>query len=44
MKNIEENNFRISGVAVVGIPKELMSIQKNPMIKHAMLGTMVDKY
>jgi hypothetical protein len=44
VKNIEENNFRISGVVVVGIPKELMSIQKNPMIKQAILGTVVDKY
>jgi hypothetical protein len=44
VENIDENNFRISGVVVVGTPKELMSIQKNPMIKHAILGTVVDKY
>lgn len=42
--NIDENNFRISGVVVVGSPKELMSIQNNPIIKHAVIGTVVDKY
>jgi len=44
VENINENNFNISGIVVVGSPKELKAIQNNPMIKHAILGTVVDKY
>lgn len=44
VENINENNFKISGIVVVGSPEELKKIQNNPMIKHAILGTVVDKY
>ena len=44
VENINENNFKISGIVVVGSPKELKAIQNNSMIKHAVLGTVVDKY
>ena len=44
VKNIDENNIKIIGAVVVGSPKELRNIQNNPMIKHAILGTVVDKY
>lgn len=44
VENINENNFKISGIVVVGSPEELKKIQDNPMIKHAVLGTIVDKY
>lgn len=44
VENINENNFKISGIIVVGSPEELKKIQNNPMIKHAILGTVVDKY
>ena len=43
-QDIDENNIKIIGVVVVGSPKELKNIQNNPMIKHAILGTVVDKY
>lgn len=42
--NINENNFKISGIVVVGTPKELKEIKDNPMIKHAIIGSIVDKY
>ncbi|WP_238892693.1 hypothetical protein [Clostridium beijerinckii] len=29
---------------MVGRPKELKAIENNPIIKHAVLGTVVDKY
>ncbi|MDR3595681.1 anti sigma factor C-terminal domain-containing protein [Clostridium sp.] len=41
---IDENNIKIIGAVVVGSPKELKAIENNPMIKHAVLGTVVDKY
>lgn len=44
VENINENNFKISGIVVVGSPKELKAIQNNPMIKHAVIGTVADKY
>lgn len=44
VENINENNFKISGIIVVGSPEDLKKIQNNPMIKHAILGTVVDKY
>ena len=44
VENINENNFKISGIVVVGSPKELKAVQNNCMIKHAILGTVVDKY
>ena len=44
VQNIDENNFKISGIVVVGSPKELKALQNNPMIKHAIIGTVVDKY
>jgi len=43
-ENIDENNIKIIGAVVVGSPKELKNIKDNPMIKHAILGTVVDKY
>gem|GEM_PF-6595647 len=42
--NIDVNNIKIIGAVVVGSPKELKNIQNNSMIKHAVLGTVVDKY
>ncbi|WP_238916383.1 anti sigma factor C-terminal domain-containing protein [Clostridium sp. YIM B02555] len=44
INNIDENNIKIIGAVVVGSSKELKAIQNNPMIKHAVLGTVVDKY
>jgi len=44
IKNIDVNNIKIIGAVVVGSPKELKNIQDNSMIKHAVLGTVVDKY
>ena len=44
IENIDENNIKIIGAVVVGSPEELKKIQNNPMIKHAILGTVVDKY
>ncbi|WP_342212382.1 anti sigma factor C-terminal domain-containing protein [Clostridium beijerinckii] len=44
IKNIDENDIRIIGAVVVGSPKELKAIENNPIIKHAVLGTVVDKY
>ncbi|WP_338422882.1 anti sigma factor C-terminal domain-containing protein [Clostridium beijerinckii] len=44
IKNIDENDIRIIGAVVVGRPKELKAIENNPIIKHAVLGTVVDKY
>ncbi len=44
MRNIDESNIRIIGAVVVGSTKELKAIQGNPMIKHAILETVVDKY
>lgn len=41
---IDENNIKIIGAVVVGSPKELKAIQNNSMIKHAIMGTVVDKY
>ena len=43
-EDIDENNIKIIGAVVVGSPKELKNIQGNPMIKHAILGTVVDKF
>ena len=43
-ENIDGNNIKIIGVVVVGSPKELKVIQNDAMIKHAVLGTVVDKY
>jgi hypothetical protein len=43
-EDIDENNIKIIGAVVVGSPKELKAIQDNAMIKHAILGTVVDKY
>lgn len=43
-ESIDENNIKIIGAVVVGSPKELKAIQNNPMIKHAVLGNVVDKY
>lgn len=42
--NIDENNIKISGVVIQGNPNELLKMQDNPMIKHAVLGNVVDKY
>ena len=42
--NIDKNNIKIIGVVVVGSPKEFKAIQNNSMIKHEVLGTVVDKY
>ncbi|WP_160687998.1 anti sigma factor C-terminal domain-containing protein [Clostridium sp. C2-6-12] len=44
VQNIDENNFKISGIVVVGSPKEIKALQNNPMIKHAIIGNVVDKY
>lgn len=44
IENIDENNIKIAGAVVIGSPKELKGIQNNPIIKHAILGTVVDKY
>lgn len=44
IENIDENNIKIGGAVVIGSPKELKGIQNNPIIKHAILGTVVDKY
>ncbi len=44
IENIDEKNIKIAGAVVVGSPKELKGIQNNPIIKHAILGTVVDKY
>ena len=41
---IDETNIKIIGAVVVGSPKELKAIQNNSMIKHAILGAVVDKY
>lgn len=43
-EDIDENNIKIIGAVVVGSPKELKNIENNPMIKHAVLGTVVDKF
>lgn len=42
--NIDENNIKLNGIVVVGSPKELKSLQNNPMIKHSIIGNVVDKY
>jgi hypothetical protein len=42
--NIDENNIKLNGVVIVGSPKELKALQNNPMIKHAIIGNVVDKY
>lgn len=44
VQNIDENNFKISGIVVVGSPKDLKPLQNNPIIKHAIIGNVVDKY
>ncbi|GEA33881.1 MULTISPECIES: anti sigma factor C-terminal domain-containing protein [Clostridium] len=44
IKNIDESDIRIIGAVVVGSPKELKAIENNPIIEHAVLGTVVDKY
>lgn len=43
-ENIDENNIKIIGAVVVGSPKELKNIKNNSMIKHSIIGTVVDKY
>lgn len=44
IEDIDDHNIKITGAVVVGSTKELKDIQGNPMIKHAILGTVVDKY
>lgn len=44
VKNIDENNIKIIGVVVIGTPDELMPIQNTNFVKHAVLGSVVDKY
>lgn len=44
VQNIDENNIKIIGVVVVGSIKELKALQENSMIKHAIIGNVVDKY
>lgn len=44
IENIDEDNIKIIGAVVVGSPEDLKKIQNNSMIKHAILGTVVDKY
>lgn len=44
VQNIDENNFKISGIVVVGSPKDLKALRNNPMVKHAIIGNVVDKY
>ncbi|HBJ1648564.1 TPA: anti sigma factor C-terminal domain-containing protein [Clostridium botulinum] len=38
------DNPKINGVVVVGTPNELKKLQNNSIIKHAILGTVTDKY
>lgn len=44
VRNIDENNIKIIGAVVVGSPKDLKKIENNSMIKHAIIGTVTDKY
>lgn len=38
------DNLKINGVVVVGTPNELKGLQNNLIIKHAIIGSIVDKY
>ncbi|MBZ0314639.1 anti sigma factor C-terminal domain-containing protein [Clostridium butyricum] len=38
------DNIKIIGVVVVGHPNELKILENNKIIKHAMIGTVVDKF
>ena len=38
------DNLKINGIVVVGTPSELKKLQNNSIIKHAILGTVTDKY
>ncbi|NFR86147.1 MULTISPECIES: anti sigma factor C-terminal domain-containing protein [unclassified Clostridium] len=40
----DSDNLKINGVVIVGTPSELKKLQNNPIIKHAILGTVTDKY
>lgn len=42
--DIDLDNLKISGVVVVGSPNQLLSLKNNSMIKHSILGNVVDKY
>ncbi|MDH7576868.1 MAG: anti sigma factor C-terminal domain-containing protein [Bacillota bacterium] len=41
---LKEDDLRIMGAVLVGSPKELTSLEGMSFIKHAALGTVVDKY
>ena len=40
----DENYTNISGIVIQGTADELKEIENNPMIKHAILGNIVDKF
>lgn len=42
--DIDLDNIKISGIVVIGSPEQLITLQNNPMIKHSILGNVVDKY
>ena len=42
--DINLDNIKINGVVVVGTPSELSNLQNNTIIKHAIIGSIVDKY
>ncbi len=42
--DINLDNIKINGVVVVGTPNQLKELQKNLIIKHAIIGSVVDKY
>lgn len=42
--DINFDNIKISGIVVVGTSKELKELKDNSMIKHAVIGSVVDKY
>lgn len=41
--NIDENNIEISGVVVQGNPEDLKKFENNNMIKHGILGNVIDE-
>lgn len=42
--NIDLENIKISGIVVVGTPSKLKSLENNKIIKHAILGNVVNKF
>lgn len=44
IENYHKDYTNISGIVVQGTPKELIQLKNSPMIKHAILGNITDKF